>query len=136
MNLKQLPEINTLEDLTNFIRAVTERPHDYDSCADAMAITAAATFNFVGKTLQVTHYQARFADRQFLSHTRDLQYGVVLNFNDLLYPQYDLHKRLDEAMNSPNVRVWLRGKAEELLKTYPDASPRVLKHWEKIIKTK
>jgi hypothetical protein len=96
-------------------------------------MASVATFNFIAHKLGVTGFQASCADLDFLARVRDMKLGfIVLNGRDLMYPQYDLHKRLedfiDQTMSSPNFLSEVRKSLNE-----DGAVPIVREHWKSIL---
>ena len=55
---------------------------------------------------------------------------ALLKGEDMLYPQYDLHGKLQEAMDS--WREWAREEARKKLAAHKaeTAHPDVIKHWK------
>lgn len=129
-----MPRPQSDEDLALIVETLSERTHDYGTCVYAMSIAAEAAFNLIAHKLGVTGFQASCADMDVLRRTRRLKDGFqILNYNDLLYPQYEhnfsecswaalLHKNKDS----------LREKAKSLLTESPNAHPDVLVHWQRL----
>jgi hypothetical protein len=98
-----------------------------------MSLAAVAAMNLVASKLGVTGFQFSCADLDVLRRTRDLEAGIVINFENALYPQYDLPKRLQDSLDAS--KGWLADKARERLeKDYGDYPPHpdVLAHWRKL----
>ena len=121
--------------LAEYVESLIAGPHTYNTCVSAMSLAAVATYNLVANKLGVTGFQASCADLDILRQTRGLEAGIVINFDNALYPQYDLPKRLADALDGS--KVWLAEKAAGLLAAesakagYP-AHPEVVAHWRKL----
>jgi hypothetical protein len=98
-----------------------------------MSHAATATFNYVASKLGVTGFQASCADMDILRHTRHLEWGRVLNFENLLYPQYC------DAEHFPGFAELLELHKDELAKrakallekdAVSPTHPNVLAHWK------
>lgn len=138
MREAEVPRINTVKELTSYIRKLTKQKHDYGTCVYAMSMSAQAAFNYVAHCLGVTGFQASCADMDFLRRTRRLKHGFrFIDYSNLLYPQYlnsehfpsiwqlieENKKRLSEA-------------AKKLLKESPSAHPDVIAHWKMLSELK
>jgi len=141
MNLKDMteeelqaykcPSPKTLEELTDIIKQLTEREHDYGTCVYAMSIAALATFYYVSYRLGVTGFQASCADLEFLKRSRNMESGFrIINYHYLLYPQClnSEHFPTIEKLEAEN-KEELGKKALELLNKNPNAHPNVLARW-------
>src|SRR5512141_507260 len=114
MRESKVPSIPTLEDLTEYIDSLVERPHEYGTCVYAMSMAATAAFHYVAGKLGVTGFQASCAALDVIRRTRGWEGPfLLLNAEDALYPQYDLHKRLAESMH--DWREWLAEEARNKL---------------------
>jgi hypothetical protein len=70
-----------------------------------------------------------------LRRTRGYKHGfMVLNGDDVLYPQYDLVNKAREFVAKKMVE--LKPEARKLLKESPDARPAVLERWREIARTR
>lgn len=97
----------TKEQLVEYIQSLVDRQHDYGTCVYAMSMAAEAAFNYVSHCLGVTGFQASCADLDFVRRTRSLKGPfILLKGEDMLYPQYDLEEKLEEAIK--NWRPWLK----------------------------
>jgi hypothetical protein len=57
---------------------------------------------------------------------------MIIKMEDYLYPQYNLHIKLDEMIEES--KNWVKEKAEKNLKENKNnAHPNVIKHWEKLV---
>lgn len=125
-----VPTFNTTKELHTYIDALIDRPHDYGSSAYAMSLAATAAFNYVASKLGVTGFQASCADLDILRRTRGIKGSfIILKAEDLLYPQYDLHAKLEKWIGEQ--RKWLRDEAKKKLDgSHGVASVRA--HWKKL----
>lgn len=137
----EVPWPKTEEELLAYIREMLAWPdktsnegEGYGRCVYSMSNAALAAFNYVAHQLRVTGFQASCADIQFIVDRRGLKDGcILLNGNDLLYPQYDLRAQLEQWIEGQ--RTHLAKKAKELLATIDGpVSPDVLAHWEALAK--
>lgn len=124
------------KELIKEIARVVEMEHDYGTCVYAMSLASVATFNYVAHRLGVTGFQASCADLDILRRTRMMNGSfILLKAEDLLYPQYDLHKRLDEAI--AGWRPWLKKEAKKLLaknRKKGSCAPSVRFHLQRLAK--
>lgn len=122
------------KELIREIARLVEREHSYGTCVYAMSLAAVATFNYVSHRLGVTGFQASCADLDILRRTRMMRGSfILLKAEDLLYPQYDLRKRLDEAI--AEWQPWLQKEAKKLLaknKKKGSCAPSVRFHWQQL----
>lgn len=120
-------------ELMDYIKLLVEREHDYGTCVYAMSMAAVAAFHYVSHKLGVTGFQASCADMDILRRTRHYKGGFMLvNGDDLLYPQYDLRKKLDEFIAEQ--RPWLKEQATKMLADRDSVHPDVKAHWERLAK--
>ena len=135
MRESKAPEPRTLWQLFKVIRAFgRENDHDYGTAVYAVSIAATATFNYMASRLGITGFQASCADMDILRRTRRIAGPfMIVDAKKMLYPQFDLHKNLSDAMDK-----WRPWAAEEARKQLAQlgtadslgASPDVQKHWE------
>lgn len=125
-----VPSLSTTAEVAAYIDKLTERPHDYATCVYAMSMAAVAAYQHVASKLGVTGFQASMADMDILRRTRGLEAGILLNFDNALYPQYDLQDKLARALS--DARPWLAEKAAEKLAEGRDAVPSVIAHWQRL----
>ena len=132
MREEKVPTHNTIEELTDYINSLVDRPHSYGTCCYATSMAATAAFNYVASKLGITGFQASCADMDILARTRGWKWGKILNYENLLYPQYcnDSHfptwRQLVEQHKEE-----LAKRARELLEESPDAV--VTDHWRWLI---
>lgn len=126
-----VPWLETPEALSGYIAGLVDRPHDYGTCVYAMSMAATAAFHYVAHKLGVTGFQASCADMDILRRTRGYKNGfMILNADDLLYPQYDLRQRADEWIDKTLPR--LAPIARERLAENGHMHPNVRAHMERI----
>lgn len=122
----EVPWFDTIEELSAYLQALADRPHDYGTSAYAMSHAAVAAFRFVAGKLGTTGAQAGAADLDLvhrvngimLGHTRSLKAPFMLvNGEKLLRPQYDLVMELEGFIK--RVLPWARTKAREELASLP-----------------
>ena len=130
MREMKAPTFETIEELGAYVRGLVERPHDYGTCVYAMSLAATAALNYVAHKLGVTGFQVSCADFDVLRQTRGFEWGKLLNYSNLLYPQYcntgyfpDVNHLLEEH------KVKLAEMAREKLAENPSAHPNVIVHW-------
>lgn len=131
MKDSDVPEFQNLRELSRYIHDMTKRKHDYGTCCYAMSMSAVAAFQYVASKLGVTGFQASCADLDFIRRTRGIKGPfIIIKGEEMLYPQYDVAKKLEEATNS--WKQWARDEAKNKLKEHGDAHPDVIKHWKKL----
>jgi len=126
------PTPETVEELGEYITSLTNKQNDYGMGVYAVSLSAVAAYNHVASKLGVTGFMASCADLDIIRRTRGMDGPFMLiKAEDMLYPQYDLHAKLAEAMR--NWEGWAADRASELLKTDNGwAVPDVRAHWEKL----
>lgn len=115
--------------------AVT-RDHDYNTSAEAMVDPTVAAFNAVAYELGCTGFQASWAALRAYTGIVSIDGPIiVLRAEEALYPQYDLHAKLDEFLNDDDVQEWLRDKAAGYLADKDDqyTHPAVKQRWLDIV---
>lgn len=131
----KVPTFQLPHEVMQYMEELVTQDHDYGTCVYAMSMSAVAAFNHVASRLGVTGFQASCADLDIIRRTRRIERFVIIDLENALYPQYDLHKRLDEALE--DAKPWLAEKAREALKEeekYPDSymHPDVRRHMEEL----
>ena len=132
-----VPIFDTLEELMAHIRGLVERPHSYGTCVYAMSHAAVAAFKYVARALQVTGSQAGCADLDILRHTRHWEWGQLLDYNDLLYPQYcdaEHFPSYYDLLTNPEIAERLAELARTELAGANTSNPTILAHWESLIR--
>ncbi len=135
MRKMKAPWPKTMEELTAYIKTLTDRPHTYGTCVYAMSLAAVAAFQYASEAVGgCTGFQASCADLDILRQTRGFDWGKILNYENLLYPQY-----LDDD-HFPSWQTLLRTNAVKLgelaakkLAESPDVHPNVVNHWRRLV---
>lgn len=131
MRAADVPWFKTPEELIDYINGLVNEQHDYGTCVYAMSMAAVAAFQYVAGVLGTTGFQASCADLDVVRRTRHLKGPfILLKGEDALYPQYNLHGRLSEALAS--WRPWLKEEAGKLLVESPNAHHEVVAHWQRL----
>lgn len=121
----------TKEELIQYIDSLVNRPHDYGTCIYAMSMAAVAAFYYVSGQLDVTGFQASCADMDILRRTRNFKWGKILNYENLLYPQY-----CNDPEEFPSAQFLIEQNKEELSKRAKEKladgtlNDAVKNHWE------
>jgi hypothetical protein len=111
MRDSKIPNFDKVEDLTAYIKSLTDMQHDYGTCVYAMSMAATATFFHVANVLGVTGFQASMADMDILKRTRNINGPYMLiKAEDMLYPQYNIPRRVVKTMNE--WRKWAKQEAK------------------------
>ena len=126
------PWPKTHEELRDYIESVVDRPHDYGTCVHAIALSAVATFNYVASRMGATGFQASCANMEFMRHVRNWQWGAILDYENLLYPQY-AYKFKGYLQLLEEHRYELGTRAAALLVEQPKAHQDVIAHWERLV---
>lgn len=131
----QAPTPQTIYALDAFITELVDRPHDYGTCVYAMSLAATAALNYVANKLGVSGFQASCADMDILRRTRGFDWGRIISYENLLYPQYcdDEHFPSWRTMlNDADIRTELAKRAAQLLIDSPNAHEHVVAHWKRL----
>lgn len=127
------PWPKTMDELTGFITALTERDHNYGTCVYAMSFSAVAAMYYAAHLLGVTGFQAGCAELDFLQRTRNLEGPfMIVNVANMIYPQYNIVGDLQEYIAESMPRI--RDMAREKIATTPsdNVHPDVWAHWQKL----
>lgn len=125
------PWPKSLDELTEFIRSMVDRPHSYGTCPYATSLAAVAAFYYVASQLGITGFQASCADLDVLRRTRHLEGPfAILNARKLLYPQYNLYQ--DACRLIDEWKPWAAEEARKELAENPEAHPNVIAHWRRL----
>lgn len=123
----------TLKTLPEFLRHLTEDyKYDYGTICHAMSIAAIATLTAIDKSPQggITGFQASAVMWAFI---RNWQYtgnktGLrIVDFDDMLYPQYEFQKIITKE-------IWesLQLEANRLLTENKMVASKIRDHWQSI----
>ena len=128
------PWPKSIEELNETINAVVNRGHDYSTAVYAMSIAAEAAFNYVAGRLGVSGFQASCADLDFLNRTRRLKAFQIIDYSEVLYPQY--HDKINsisvDSIIAEN-KDFFREECKKMLAEHESASPAVIKNWKEIL---
>jgi hypothetical protein len=125
------PRPYTEKQLLQYIKSLTDRSHDYDTCVYALSLAALAAFNYVAHMLGVTGFQASCADLDFVRRNRSIKGPfILLKAEDALYPQSDPIEKLIEALDE--WRPWLKTEAKKRLADAWPAARVVREHWQRL----
>ena len=134
MREKETPRPRSLLALLWYIVAVVFKRHDYGSGAYAMTLAAVAAFNYVSHKIGASGFQASCADLAILRHTRHWDFGRLIDYSLLLYPQYcnDDFYGWREII-AANREEFAKRAQEKIDQEEPGgqnrAAPSVLAHW-------
>lgn len=125
----------TIDELPEVIRSLIEREHDYGTICVAMGIAAATTAWAMDKHENggITGFQAGAVAWEMLRHWGALYPGEcggrMLNYDDLLYPQYG------DKFTTISAHAWkeVQKKAEKNIEEKEGCAPSVLAHWRSIV---
>jgi len=135
MRITKAPWPKNHRQLSEYIKSLTERDHDYGTCVYAMSLAATATFNYVAHRLGCTGFQASCADMDILRRTRHLESGFrIIDYNKLLYPQYINSEHFPSVTDLlAEHKDRLAEQATENLKEADEfTSEVVVAHWKKL----
>lgn len=132
-------KVENKEDLDALLKEVIEsKDLDYGKIVYAICGCMKATFNYINRSNVggITGFQAGFVGwemvREYLCHTNKTALKII-DYDNLLYPQ--CKENFDKTI-SEELWLTLQELAKKELKEHPDAHPRVIKHWESIVKGK
>lgn len=107
----------------------------YEGAANAARDAAAFVLAHFATELGLTGFQASWAALQ--AYWKAMGYrggGLVLTDQDLRYPQYDHHRRLEEHLADQRLVCWLGDEAEHLLqRDLTFAASAVVEHWRQLV---
>jgi len=126
----KVPWPKTRDELMAFMDSLMERPHEYGTCVYAMSMCAVAAYYYVSHVLGATSFQASLADLDILRRTRRMEYFRIVNWEGMLYPQYENEMQKTIA---PDIWKWLQSEAKRKLAEKPVAHPAVRAHWQSIV---
>lgn len=136
MRDEEVPYFESVEEVSKYITKLVDQQHSYGTCVYAMSMAATAAFKYVAHKLGVTGFQASCADLDILRRTRGLEWGKILDYDKLLYPQYlheDNFPTISGLMSDPEVRTELKKRAQAKLDQSANDEMRphdaVLEHW-------
>jgi len=102
----------------------------YGKCVEAMWRAAYIAHEAVARELGVTGFQHSVSSLTLLAALRGWTGPVmVLNGEDVLYPQYDLVQKTRDWLESDDVRTWLANEADKRLDERTDPIDTLAEHW-------
>lgn len=131
-----VPTFNTLDEVRDYIASLVAGQHDYGTCVYAMSMAATAAFNHVASVLGVTGFQASCADMDVLRRTRGWEWGRLMDYTKLLYPQYhnsEAFPTIGDLLDDPKTIAELGKRAAKLLAESEHAAPTVRAHWQMLV---
>ena len=144
MREMEIPRIESQEELEEFFNTVVVAYKDqidtqgdemgemYGKAVYVMSLFATAAFHYAAHVVGASGFQASCADLDVLRRTRRMDDGFrIINFGDLLYPQYE-DKILGFWQMIEEQKEHLAPKAKKLLEENPAAHPNVIAHWRRI----
>jgi hypothetical protein len=132
MRAAEAPWPKTPDELAQYIASLVDRPHDYGTCVYAMSLAAVAAYNYVASLLGASGFQASCADLDIVRRNRRIKHGfMILEANDLLYPQYDLRAKLEEFI-AKNLPELADAAAALLAENGEQGAPAVRAHWKRL----
>lgn len=143
------PRPKSMEDLVEYIesclaaiRTPENADHEdigdaYGRCVYAMSLSAVAAFKYVAHVEGVSGLQSSCAELDVLRRTRRIEGPfAIIDYSDLLYPQFDILAHIKETMESEDLRQWLREEARKNIATFETmeggVAQEVLEHWRKL----
>lgn len=131
MRAMDVPRIETWDELRAFVDRLEK--DDYGKVCYAISMACVALFNLLAHTEGITGFQASCADLDFIRRTRQMTGPfMILNGNDMLYPQLGLQRKVDEFV--ANNEQWAADEATKQLAAHASPSsmvhPDVWAHWE------
>ena len=111
---------------------IPDGPYDYNSSAEAMVTAFEEVEKIVTKKLGLSGFQFSWAQMRYLGKSRNMKVGILIRLEDMIFPQYNLHEKLEEAIQ--NNREVIIEHAKEELANADLMVPRVKEHMQKIAK--
>lgn len=127
----EMPWPDSVQELTSYIEEVKEKYNtSYGDAVYGPALAAIASFNYVASQMGLSGFQADYSEMLFLKKLRYIKHGFkILNFDNLLYPQYLNDFNLSaETLIRKNLDELKKAAKEELEKN-PNAAQEVRDHW-------
>ena len=127
----EMPWPDNAQELTSYIEKVKEKYNtSYNDAVYGPALAAIAAFNYTASQMGLSGFQASYSEMLFLEKLRNIKHGFkILNFDNLLYPQYLKDFNLSaETLIRKNLDE-LKKAAKEELNRSPYAAQEVRDHW-------
>lgn len=129
-------EIKSFEDLTDFLKHVTENCNGgYGEAPRAIAQASLAVAWYLASEFGITGFQAGVVMWGFIRDWSfsDNKCGMkIVDYDNMLYPQYD--DKFDKTISRDTWEAIQKEAAARLEKDRNLAHPRVVAHWESIVK--
>ena len=125
------PWPDNIQELTSYIEEVKEKYNtSYNDAVYGPALAAIAAFNYTATQMGLSAFQADYSEMLSLEKIRNIKHGFeILNFDNLLYPQYLKDFNLSaETLIRKNLDE-LKKAAKEELERSPSAAQEVRAHW-------
>lgn len=118
------------EEFIELVQSELNGDHDYNTSAEAVSNITVAAFNYAASTIGITGFQAGWAGLNALRQIKNIEGPfAVIDGTKFLFPQYDLHKQLDEWHEE-----WKPALSELAKKKLNEkdniAHPKVKERWE------
>jgi hypothetical protein len=85
------------DDFVEYVKKLEDQQHDYNSICYALRDATLAFFNYFSSKHGMTGFQASWSALDFLGKVYGFKAPYkIIDSSKMLYPQYDLHKELDE----------------------------------------
>jgi len=132
--MKQANECRTVDDLTGFLKMLSEFPHDYRTIARAVGIAGVAASKTLDRCAEhggITGFQAGCAMWDFIEGWGVVEDGPkrLTPFQNMLYPQYESHFTTIPG----DTWKWIQKEAKERLEQADEHTHEsVRNHWESI----
>lgn len=123
----------TEKELLEVIRNVIKyEGNSYGTAARSLTLVAEAAFNYIAHVFGVTGFQASYAELSFFTRMRGIKSRIkILNYDDLLYPQYLEKFRITPEECIKENASWLKEQAKQKLEEAGNrADQRVVEHWK------
>lgn len=128
------PKPKSIDELSTYLDRLFKIKHTYDSSADAVVKALEAVDYLVSEKLGTSGFQMGWAHNRFFMENHDLKSGfLVVNFDDLRYPQKDIMaiviRGINEVLRDPRFVT----ETMIMLDEKGDVHPDVKKRWEEIV---
>ena len=122
--------------VTDPVASINGANDSYSKCAEAMWQAGYLAHEYLAAKLGVTGFQHGYSRLKLLGMLAGYKGPyMVLDGSDVLYPQYDLLRKVEGWIKSDEFRGWAAEQARALLEERGSASPTVTAHWERLAST-
>lgn len=134
-NMK-IPEFDSIEELNDFVNALTDRPHTVNSKIHAIVLASVATYKYMTNIFGSDAFQINAANLDIYSQISDVKspFDLILAV-DMLYPTSDIRTQVDNKYDE--WLPWAANEAQSLIDQYGskmDSDSKLLEHWKKLAK--